>query len=134
MSLYNTTNVNIVTPGTLVGIVGYQYSNAAQMTDSTSAGTVTIPLAGNYQIGINMSVQAPTTNDEMQSQLMINGVPSPLVNCYAMSPTGSARPLSMSAFGILNLNANDVLQIGLTDLNDPGNIVLYVAQFAVVQM
>lgn len=85
-----------------------------------AAGTLTITKAGIYKVAFSASFTAGVGN-EIEADLAQNGVPDDVVASHASA--SSAKDSSISAIGILNLPAGEVLSLMMKN-DDSLNLAL----------
>jgi hypothetical protein len=80
-------------------------------------GNLTANVDGVYKVSFTISAEAVSTSGEYGTKLFVNGVGKN--NCYAFNNFLNGDSLSGGFNCIVNLNANDVLNIGVDDHANP---------------
>lgn len=122
LSLTNAQNINISVAGTYHPITNYNRIYTNEFRGTITGGNLTNTLAGWYRITLNVSCSAPTANDSMDADLMVNGTITEEIASHVTAPAGAGKFVNLAATGIQWLPANTKLQIGITDTTGTGNI------------
>lgn len=132
ISLDSSQTVNVAVKGTYYRVAAFQHAYTNRFGASLSTGRLTNTIAGWYRIGIGCSAAAPTANDAMDVDLMVNDVATEYIASHSTAPAGAPpKYITMAASGILYLSANSYLSIGITDTDNTGNITVLHAQLTI---
>lgn len=132
LSLDSSQTVNVAVKGTYYVVAAYQHAYTNRFGAALSTGYLTNTIAGWYRIGIGCSAAAPTANDAMDVDVMVNGVVSEYIASHSTAPSGAPpKYVTLFASGILYLAANSYVSIGITDTDNTGNITILHAQLTI---
>lgn len=133
LSLSQTQLIAISVAGTYVPITHFDLFTGSNFVGDTAKGSLTNNVAGFYRISLNASLQAPTSNDSVEIDVLINGAQNEAIASHTTSPSVASRAMSASCQGILFLPAGTLIEIGVTDASATGNITVIHAQITVDQ-